>query len=173
MQPYNPAPGQIPYGPCNPLQRKPASRPNGRNTLVGKIARQDPSPVPSAGYGKILSRPRQPPRRHLKISTRRSAARTRTRHKPTRSLKTPKRKLHAGKPFSRGGATAREVKAALVWDKHRSLYRSDALKNIERAAIITEETRRHIPLNVFLNARLIGRLIRQASGAIEFQYDPS
>ena len=27
------------------------------------------------------------------------------------------------------------------------------------------------PLNVFLNARLVGRLHRQASGAIEFQYD--
>jgi serine/threonine-protein kinase HipA len=29
-----------------------------------------------------------------------------------------------------------------------------------------------IPLNIYLNARLIGRLRRQASGAIDFQYDP-
>ena len=29
-------------------------------------------------------------------------------------------------------------------------------------------TRRHIPLNVFLNSRLVGRLNRQASGAIDF-----
>jgi serine/threonine-protein kinase HipA len=28
------------------------------------------------------------------------------------------------------------------------------------------------PLNVYLNARLVGRLRRQASGAIDFQYDP-
>jgi serine/threonine-protein kinase HipA len=33
--------------------------------------------------------------------------------------------------------------------------------------------RRHIPLNVFLNGRLVGRLNRQSSGAIDFQYDPS
>ncbi len=33
--------------------------------------------------------------------------------------------------------------------------------------------RRHIPLNVFLNSRLVGRLNRQSSGAIDFQYDPS
>jgi serine/threonine-protein kinase HipA len=33
--------------------------------------------------------------------------------------------------------------------------------------------RRHIPLNVFLNSRLIGRLNRQTSGAIDFQYDPA
>src|SRR5258708_13624074 len=33
--------------------------------------------------------------------------------------------------------------------------------------------RRHIPLNVFLNSRLVGRLNREASGAIDFQYDPS
>ena len=32
--------------------------------------------------------------------------------------------------------------------------------------------RTHIPLNVYLNARLVGRLRRQASGAIDFQYDP-
>jgi len=32
--------------------------------------------------------------------------------------------------------------------------------------------RRHIPLNVFLNSRLVGRLNRQSSGAIDFQYDP-
>lgn len=32
--------------------------------------------------------------------------------------------------------------------------------------------RRHIPLNVFLNGRLVGRLNRQSSGAIDFQYDP-
>jgi serine/threonine-protein kinase HipA len=32
---------------------------------------------------------------------------------------------------------------------------------------------RHIPLNVFLNSRLVGRLSREASGAIDFQYDPS
>jgi serine/threonine-protein kinase HipA len=29
-----------------------------------------------------------------------------------------------------------------------------------------------IPLNVYFNARLVGRLRRQASGAIDFQYDP-
>jgi serine/threonine-protein kinase HipA len=33
--------------------------------------------------------------------------------------------------------------------------------------------RSHIPLNVFLNSHLVGRLNRQASGAIDFQYDPS
>jgi serine/threonine-protein kinase HipA len=33
--------------------------------------------------------------------------------------------------------------------------------------------RRHIPLNVFLNSRLVGRLNREASGAIDFRYDPS
>lgn len=33
--------------------------------------------------------------------------------------------------------------------------------------------RRHIPLNVFLNGHLGGRLNRQSSGAIDFQYDPS
>jgi len=33
--------------------------------------------------------------------------------------------------------------------------------------------RRHIPLNVFLNSRLVGRLNRETSGAIDFQYDPS
>ena len=33
--------------------------------------------------------------------------------------------------------------------------------------------RRHISLNVFLNGRLVGRLNRQSSGAIDFQYDPS
>jgi serine/threonine-protein kinase HipA len=32
--------------------------------------------------------------------------------------------------------------------------------------------RSRIPLNVYLNARLIGRLGRQASGAVDFQYDP-
>lgn len=32
--------------------------------------------------------------------------------------------------------------------------------------------RRHHPLNVFLNSRLVGRLNRQSSGAIDFQYDP-
>jgi serine/threonine-protein kinase HipA len=32
---------------------------------------------------------------------------------------------------------------------------------------------RYPPLNVFLNARLVGRLRRETSGAIEFQYDPS
>lgn len=31
----------------------------------------------------------------------------------------------------------------------------------------------HIPLNVFLNNRLIGRLEKETSGAIQFQYDPS
>lgn len=31
----------------------------------------------------------------------------------------------------------------------------------------------HEPLNVFLNARLVGRLRRQAGGAIDFTYDPS
>jgi serine/threonine-protein kinase HipA len=33
--------------------------------------------------------------------------------------------------------------------------------------------RTRIPLNIYLNARLVGRLRRQASGAIDFQYDPS
>lgn len=33
--------------------------------------------------------------------------------------------------------------------------------------------RRHIPLNVFLNGRLVRRLNRQSSGATDFQYDPS
>jgi serine/threonine-protein kinase HipA len=33
--------------------------------------------------------------------------------------------------------------------------------------------RQHIPLNVFLNSRLVGRLNRQSSGAIDFRYDPS
>ena len=32
--------------------------------------------------------------------------------------------------------------------------------------------RARIPLNVFLNSRLVGRLNRQSSGAVEFQYDP-
>ncbi len=32
---------------------------------------------------------------------------------------------------------------------------------------------RHSPLNVFLNSRLVGRLTRSTSGAIDFQYDPS
>jgi serine/threonine-protein kinase HipA len=32
---------------------------------------------------------------------------------------------------------------------------------------------RYPPLNVFLNARLVGRLRRETSGAIEFQYDPA
>ncbi|HEY7316588.1 MAG TPA: type II toxin-antitoxin system HipA family toxin [Candidatus Binatia bacterium] len=32
--------------------------------------------------------------------------------------------------------------------------------------------RTRYPLNVYLNARLVGRLRRQASGAIDFQYDP-
>jgi serine/threonine-protein kinase HipA len=31
----------------------------------------------------------------------------------------------------------------------------------------------HIPLNVFLNGRLVGRLRRQASGAVDFRYDES
>src|ERR1700730_15581871 len=31
--------------------------------------------------------------------------------------------------------------------------------------------RTHIPLNVFLNGRFVGRLRRQASGAIDFEYD--
>lgn len=31
---------------------------------------------------------------------------------------------------------------------------------------------RHAPLNVFLNSRLVGRLRREASGAIDFTYDP-
>lgn len=31
----------------------------------------------------------------------------------------------------------------------------------------------HIPLNVFLNSRLVGRLEKETSGAIQFQYDPS
>jgi len=33
--------------------------------------------------------------------------------------------------------------------------------------------RAHIPLNVFLNSRLVGRLNRQSSGAIDFRYDPT
>ena len=33
--------------------------------------------------------------------------------------------------------------------------------------------RTRTPLNVYLNSRLVGQLRRQASGAIEFQYDPS
>ncbi|MCG8360659.1 MAG: type II toxin-antitoxin system HipA family toxin [Kiloniellales bacterium] len=33
--------------------------------------------------------------------------------------------------------------------------------------------RTRIPLNVFLNARLVGRLRRESSGAIDFQYDPT
>jgi serine/threonine-protein kinase HipA len=33
--------------------------------------------------------------------------------------------------------------------------------------------RRHAPLNVFLNSRLVGRLNRQKSGAIDFSYDPA
>lgn len=33
--------------------------------------------------------------------------------------------------------------------------------------------RARIPLNVFLNSRLVGRLHRQRSGAIEFRYDRS
>lgn len=32
--------------------------------------------------------------------------------------------------------------------------------------------RTRIPLNIYLNARLVGRLRRQTSGAIDFQYDP-
>jgi serine/threonine-protein kinase HipA len=34
-------------------------------------------------------------------------------------------------------------------------------------------SRAHIPLNVFLNSRLVGRLNKQSSGAIDFRYDPS
>lgn len=33
--------------------------------------------------------------------------------------------------------------------------------------------RTNIPLNVFLNSRLVGRLTRQTTGAIDFRYDPS
>ncbi len=33
-------------------------------------------------------------------------------------------------------------------------------------------SRRHVPLNVFLNSRLVGRLNRRSSGAIDFQYEP-
>lgn len=33
--------------------------------------------------------------------------------------------------------------------------------------------RTHAPLHVFLNNRLVGRLSRESSGAVEFQYDPS
>jgi serine/threonine-protein kinase HipA len=33
--------------------------------------------------------------------------------------------------------------------------------------------RKHVPLNVFLNSRFVGRLNRETSGAIDFQYDPS
>ena len=32
--------------------------------------------------------------------------------------------------------------------------------------------RTRIPLSVYLNARLVGQLRRQASGAIDFRYDP-
>ena len=32
---------------------------------------------------------------------------------------------------------------------------------------------RHAPLNVFLNSRLVGRLNRETSGAIDFRYDPA
>jgi len=32
--------------------------------------------------------------------------------------------------------------------------------------------RRHVPLNVFLNSRLTGRLTRETSGAVAFRYDP-
>jgi serine/threonine-protein kinase HipA len=31
----------------------------------------------------------------------------------------------------------------------------------------------HIPLSVFANGKLVGRLRRETSGAIDFQYDPS
>ena len=31
----------------------------------------------------------------------------------------------------------------------------------------------HIPLSVFVNGKLVGRLRRETSGAIDFQYDPS
>ena len=31
--------------------------------------------------------------------------------------------------------------------------------------------RRHPPLNIFLNGRLVGRLRRESIGAIDFQYD--
>jgi serine/threonine-protein kinase HipA len=34
-------------------------------------------------------------------------------------------------------------------------------------------TRSHTPLNIFVNGRLVGRLRKEASGAIDFQYDPS
>lgn len=34
-------------------------------------------------------------------------------------------------------------------------------------------TQRHHPLNVYLNSRLVGRLERQATGAIDFRYDTS
>jgi serine/threonine-protein kinase HipA len=33
-------------------------------------------------------------------------------------------------------------------------------------------TARHAPLNVFLNSRLVGRLRRETSGAVDFTYDP-
>ncbi|HEX3861351.1 MAG TPA: HipA N-terminal domain-containing protein [Stellaceae bacterium] len=33
--------------------------------------------------------------------------------------------------------------------------------------------RQHNPLNVFLNSRLVGRLNRETSGAIDFRYEPS
>ena len=32
---------------------------------------------------------------------------------------------------------------------------------------------RYKPLNVFLNSRLVGRLLRERSGAVSFQYDSS
>src|ERR1700675_5071186 len=31
----------------------------------------------------------------------------------------------------------------------------------------------HVPLNVYLNGKLVGRLRRESSGAIDFQYDQS
>ena len=33
--------------------------------------------------------------------------------------------------------------------------------------------RKRVPLNVFLNGRLVGRLKKETSGAIDFQYDPA
>jgi serine/threonine-protein kinase HipA len=31
----------------------------------------------------------------------------------------------------------------------------------------------HVPLNIYLNGRLVGRLRRESSGAVDFQYDQS
>jgi len=42
-----------------------------------------------------------------------------------------------------------------------------------RRHFLMPRTPRHVPLNVFPNSRLVGRLSRQPSGAIDLRYDPS